>query len=70
MYSYYLRECIVWLSKQYEGKALVAVLCEESLNVSLSGVYCVLKHYKETGSIFDRPWSGRLPILSGEAHPL
>ena len=67
MYSYYLRERIVRLSKQYKGKTLVAVLHEEGLNVSLSGVYYVLKRYKETGSIFDRPRSGRPPTLSGEA---
>lgn len=67
MYSYYLHKRIVWLSKQYKGKALVAVLHKEGLNVSSSGVYYVLKCYKEIGSIFDRPRSGRPPILSGEA---
>lgn len=67
MYSYYLRECIVQLSKQYKGKALVAVLHEEGFNVSSLGAYYVLKCFKETGSIFDRPRSGRPTILSGEA---
>ena len=67
MYSYYLRERIVRFSKQYKGKTLVAVLHDEGLNVSLSGVYYVLIRYKETGSIFDRPRSGRPPTLSGEA---
>jgi len=70
MYSLYLRERIVRLSVKYKGKELVQKLNEEGFKVSISGCYYVLKKYRQTRSIFDRPRSGRPSILPDEAHQL
>lgn len=70
MYSLYLRERIVRLSGQYKGKALVQKLREEGFKVSVSGCYYFLKKYHQTGSIFDKPRSGRPRLLPQHAEQL
>jgi len=46
MYSLYLHKRIVRLSCCYQGKALAAVLGEESFHVSVTGVYYFLKKFR------------------------
>jgi len=70
MYTLYLRERIVRLSQHYKGKALISKLSEEGFRVSLSGCYYFLKKYHQTGSIFDKPRSGRPRILPQHAEQL
>lgn len=70
MFSLYLRERIVRLSSQgHKPKAIVALLLQ-GFWVSLRGVYYVLKRYKTTGSVFDRPCSGHPQIVSEEGQKL
>ena len=70
MFSLYLRERIVRLSSQgHKPKAIVALLLQ-GFWVSLRGVYYVLKRYKTTGSVFDRPCSGHPQIISEEGQKL
>ena len=68
MYSQYLRERIVCLSKTLSGKGLVDALKEEGFKVSRSGVYHVLKKYYKDGIVYDYPRSGRPRILDERAH--
>lgn len=67
MYSLYLRERIIRLSRLHKGKALIAMLQEEGFRVSLSGVHYLLKKYQKTGSYFDRPRCGRPKIIPEQA---
>ena len=67
MYSLYLRERIVRLSKR---KQLVRKLAEEGFTVTVSGCNSFLKKYHLTGSIFDRPCSGTPKILPLHAEQL
>ena len=70
MYSLYLRERIIRLAKSLHGNQLVKALQEEGFRVSRSGVYCVLKKYRKSGTLFDYPRSGRPKILSERIHQL
>lgn len=65
MFSLYLRERIVRLSQQrHKATHIVTILFQEGFEVSVRAVYYVLKRYKQTGSFFDRPRSGRPRIIS------
>ena len=70
MYTLYLRERIVRLSKHYKVGYIVKKLEEEGFKVSKSGCYAFLKKYHHTGSIFDRPRSGRPRQLPQAAEQL
>ena len=66
-YSLYLRERIIRLSQTYKGKALISVLQKEGFRVSVAGAYYLIKKYKKTGSLFDRPRKGRTQLLPEQA---
>ena len=68
MYSMYLRERIVRLSQSVSGKALLDALKEEGFCVSKSGVYYVLKKYRQSGILYDYPRSGRPTALGSQTH--
>ena len=68
MYSLYLRERIVRLSKSLHGNELVNALQEAGFRVSRSGVYYVLKKYRKSGTLFDYPRCGRPKVLSQRIH--
>ena len=70
MYSLYLREKIVHLSKSLHGNELVNALRKEGFRVSRNGVYYVLKKYRKSGALFDYLRSGWPKILSERLHQL
>ena len=68
MYSLYLREHIVHLSRKLSGSRLVEAMKEEGFHVTRSGVYYVLKKWNRSRTIFDYPRSGQPSCLSELAH--
>ena len=68
MYSLYLRERIVHLSRKLSGSRLVEAMKEEGFHVTRSGVYYLLKKWNRSRTIFDYPRSGRPLCLSELAH--
>ena len=70
MYSTYLRERIIHLSQTLTGRSLINALKEEGFNVSKTGVYYLIKKYKQHGIVHDLPRSGRPSILTDDQHKM